>query len=34
MMVPDPFCEQYMQYLDGTYDCVDRNIFNELKLAA
>lgn len=27
-MVPDPFCEQYMQYLDGTYDCLDRIVLN------
>ncbi|MEK6705305.1 MAG: hypothetical protein AABZ06_05910 [Bdellovibrionota bacterium] len=28
MKRPDPFCTQYSEYLDGTYDCVDRIVLN------
>jgi hypothetical protein len=28
MMMPDEFCSYYEEYLDGTYDCVDRIVLN------
>jgi hypothetical protein len=28
MMMPDEFCDYYQEYLDGTYDCVDRIVVN------
>ena len=28
MMIPDKFCDYYQEYLDGTYDCVDRIVLN------
>jgi DNA-binding transcriptional ArsR family regulator len=28
MMMPDDFCSYYQEYLDGTYDCVDRIVLN------
>jgi hypothetical protein len=28
MKMPDEFCSYYQEYLDGTYDCVDRIVLN------
>jgi DNA-binding transcriptional ArsR family regulator len=28
MIIPDEFCKQYMNFLDGTYDCMDRIVLN------
>jgi hypothetical protein len=28
MIIPDEFCKQYQEHLDGTYDCVDRVVLN------
>jgi hypothetical protein len=28
MIAPDEFCNYYQEYLDGTYDCVDRIVLN------
>jgi len=28
MIIPDEFYNYYQEYLDGTYDCVDRIVLN------
>jgi hypothetical protein len=28
MLIPDEFCQQYQDYLDGIYDCIDRIVLN------